>query len=109
MSAVFGAKGVLDVERLKRELDSSLVLAESVKYERDNLLIRVKGMRDESIDLDILDERVRVVLGCRGVDELVYFCEDGCLRKQFSLYVKHGALFFLDYAVPYPFQSLVFF
>ncbi len=70
--AISGDRGVLayiklsqKIEQTRAELD--IVHAERVKYERN-----VRLMRDESLDLDLLDEQSRRLLGYAGKDEKVY-------------------------------------
>ena len=73
--AISGDRGVLayiklsqKIEQTRGELD--IVHAERVKYERN-----VRLMRDDSLDLDLLDEQSRRLLGYAGKDEKVYNLE----------------------------------
>ena len=70
--AISGDRGLIalmnlskKVEESKNELD--IITAERIKFEH-----KVNLLRDESLDLDLLDERARQLLGYIGEEETVY-------------------------------------
>lgn len=70
--AISGDRGVLAYIKLSHKIeqaraDLDIVQAERIKYERN-----VRLMRDDSLDLDLLDEQSRRLLGHAGKDEKVY-------------------------------------
>ncbi|MDB3952517.1 septum formation initiator family protein [Alphaproteobacteria bacterium] len=75
--ALQGEKGIhsyLKVKREFRDAHRSLNTVQSFRLELEN---RVKGLRDTSLDLDLLEERARVVLNLMRDDELlIYFPRD---------------------------------
>jgi cell division protein FtsB len=73
--ATSGDRGFLAFLRLRQQIEQSraeldIVRAQRLKYERD-----VKLLRDESLDLDLLDEQARRLLGYAEKDEKVYNLE----------------------------------
>ena len=75
--ALQGEKGIhsyLKVKREFRDAHRSLNTVQSFRLELEN---RVKGLRDTGLDLDLLEERARVVLNLMRDDELlIYFPRD---------------------------------
>lgn len=70
--AISGERGLLALIQLSQKIDQArseldIVHAERLKYERN-----VKLMRDDSLDLDLLDEQARRLLGYADKDEKVY-------------------------------------
>jgi len=70
--AVSGERGIFAFIRLKQQIEQSraeldVVHAQRLKYERD-----VRLLRDESLDLDLLDEQARRLLGYAEKNEKVY-------------------------------------
>ena len=73
--AVIGERGFLAFLRLSQKIELAraqldIVHAERMKYERN-----VKLLRSNSLDLDLLDEQARRVLGYADKDEKVYNLE----------------------------------
>jgi cell division protein FtsB len=75
--AVFGHSGLQgehglvalrQAEALERDLTAELALTRRERRALENLVDRI---RDENLDLDLLDERARAVLGYVRQDELV--------------------------------------
>ena len=70
--AISGERGVLAYMRLTEKITQAraeldIVHSERLTYERN-----VRLMRDESLDLDLLDEQARRLLGYAKPDEQVY-------------------------------------
>ena len=70
--AISGDRGVLAYLRLTQQMNQTraeldIVHSERLKYERN-----VRLMRSDSLDLDLLDEQARRLLGYAGSDEKVY-------------------------------------
>lgn len=73
--AISGDRGILAYIQLTQKINQAraeldIVHAERLKYERD-----VRLMRDDSLDLDLLDEQARRLLGYALPDEKVYHLE----------------------------------
>ena len=71
--AVYGQRGFLaylDVSREKAALEQELA---TLQDRRERLEARVAILRPESLDPDLLDERIRAVLGYAETDEIVIF------------------------------------
>jgi cell division protein FtsB len=66
------------LDKLQNELDT-------VRAERLHIEHRVNLMRSDSLDLDLLDEQVRKILGYASPEEGVYFLEK---KNKFSNYSK---------------------
>tara|TARA_Y100000814_G_C12232059_1_gene368655 strand:- start:218 stop:535 length:318 start_codon:yes stop_codon:yes gene_type:complete len=69
--SVQGDKGIhsyLKINREVRDAQEHLKKIQSVRFELEH---RVKGLRDTSLDLDLLEERARVVLNLMRDDELL--------------------------------------
>lgn len=74
--AVWGGKGYLALlERSDeaRRLEATLA---DVRTRREHLDIRIRGLREDTLDLDLLDERAREVLGYARPDELILIVQD---------------------------------
>ena len=70
--AISGERGLLAFIQLSQKIDQAraeldVVHAERLKFERN-----VKLMRDDSLDLDLLDEQARRLIGYADKDEKVY-------------------------------------
>lgn len=75
--AVSGERGVFALFKETRRLAELKVELAEVKAKHDALEHKVQLMSDNSLDLDLLDEQVRRVLGMANKHEVVYFIEDG--------------------------------
>ncbi len=58
-----GERGYFALRGMEEQLQASQMRYEHVLHERQSLENRVKMLRPDSLDLDLLDERARVVLG----------------------------------------------
>ncbi len=70
--AVSGDRGLLALMKLSNQVEQSRQELDNVNFERLKLEHRVSLLRDESLDLDLLDEQARKLLGYVGTDETVY-------------------------------------
>lgn len=71
--AVSGERGALALFKESRKLETIRADLEAVKSERELLDKKVKRLSDSSLDLDLLDEQAKFVLGMVGRNEVVYF------------------------------------
>jgi cell division protein FtsB len=71
-----GERGVFALVSATKELEEIEVRLAEVKSERQSLENRVALLSNNSLDLDMLDERARIVLGHTGKDERVIFLEE---------------------------------
>ncbi|MET4807981.1 septum formation initiator family protein [Limibacillus sp. MBR-115] len=69
--AVQGERGFLSYVKLNKELAQIAAQEAAVSKERRELETQVAGLRPESLDLDLLDERARLLLNYGGGDEAV--------------------------------------
>ncbi len=69
--AVQGERGFLSYVKLNKELAQIAAQEAAVSEERRELETQVAGLRPESLDLDLLDERARLLLNYGGGDEAV--------------------------------------
>ncbi len=73
---VFGEKGLIKYFELKKQIKSK----EIVKFELQNKIktkkAMVNGMDPENLDLDLVDEESRKVLGYVGKNEVVIYREN---------------------------------
>lgn len=73
--AVSGERGVVALFKENRKLAQLKLELADVQQERAALDKKVLGLSSNSLDLDLLDERARLVLGMAGKNEVVYFLE----------------------------------
>jgi cell division protein FtsB len=73
--AVSGERGLFALFKETRRLEMITAELSRVKAEREALEKKTHLLSDNSIDLDMLDERARVVLGYAGKNEVVSFDE----------------------------------
>jgi cell division protein FtsB len=69
--AVQGDRGLLAYLRLAQEIRKAEITRDLLRSERETIERRVKLLRPDSIDPDMLDERVRATLGLSRPDEVV--------------------------------------
>lgn len=74
--AFFGPKGLLTLFKLNEEISGHKLEQEQLIKKREQKKNMVKGMSKESLDLDLLDEQSRRVLGYVGKNEIVIYKED---------------------------------
>jgi cell division protein FtsB len=73
--AVSGERGVFALFKETRKLDDLKAELVEVHAKRATLDHKVQLMSDSSLDLDLLDEQVRRVLGMANKSEVVYFLD----------------------------------
>lgn len=69
--AVQGDRSLLAFISLRKQLNEAQMQLETVKTKREKLENRVKQMRPQNINPDILDEQVRSVLGVSNDREII--------------------------------------
>jgi len=74
--AVSGDRGLFALFKETRRLEVLQTHLVEVKAKRQLLEHKVKLLSNHSLDLDILDEQVRRILGMTRRDEIVYFLDD---------------------------------
>ena len=80
--AVSGERGVFALFRETRKLEILNSELTEVKNKHQALERKVHLMSDDSLDLDLLDEQVRRVLGMANKNEIVYFEENDSPKKK---------------------------
>jgi cell division protein FtsB len=73
--AVSGSRGLLAVLELRREIAATQTKLDGLVTERMELEHRVERLHPESLDLELLDERVRATLGLIHEDEVIVFTD----------------------------------
>lgn len=71
--AVSGERGVVAMFKETRRLELIRAELEKTVAEREALDARVRALSSNSLDLDLLDEQARRILGLAGRNEVVYF------------------------------------
>ncbi len=74
--AVSGERGLLALFRETRSLEVVKAQLADVKSQHQALERKVQLLSDSSLDLDLLDEQVRRVLGMANKNEIVYFTDE---------------------------------
>ena len=69
--AIYGNHGLVNWVRLQREIDVKHAELDHVRAERSALEHRVRLLRPESVDPDLLEEQARARLGLSEPDEVV--------------------------------------
>ncbi len=72
-----GERGLYALFREKRELQTAQTELAGVKAQREQLELRVSHLRDNSLDLDLLDEQMRRMLGVMKPGEVVLMNPQG--------------------------------
>jgi cell division protein FtsB len=75
--AISGERGVMALFRETRKLEIVAAELDEARARREAMERKVRLLSDNSLDLDLLDEQVRRVLGMAGKHEIVLFDEDG--------------------------------
>ena len=73
--AISGERGLLALIQLSQKIDQARLDLDVTHAQRLKLERNVKLMRDDSLDLDLLDEQARRLLGYAGKDEKIYNLE----------------------------------
>ncbi len=71
--AISGERGVVALFTENRKLAQLKIELAKVTAERESLDAKVRGLSSNSLDLDLLDEQARLVLGMAGKNEVVHF------------------------------------
>jgi cell division protein FtsB len=75
--SVQGEKGIHSYLKVNRDVRDAREKLGGIQSTRGELELRVKGLRDTSLDLDLLEERARIVLNLMRDDELlIHFPND---------------------------------
>ena len=70
--SIYGSRGILAYFKLQAELNNSHKKLELLRAERLEIENRTKLLRHESIDKDMLDEKIRNVLGFSAPEEKIF-------------------------------------
>ena len=73
--AISGERGAVALVKETRRLETLKAELASVKAKRESIDHKVRLLSDQSLDLDLLDEQARFVLGMAGKNEIVYFVD----------------------------------
>ena len=73
--ALAGNRGIFALIDITYKIEESYNKLDAIRAERINLEHRVSLMSDKSMDLDLLDEQSRKVLGYAKEDEVILFLE----------------------------------
>lgn len=68
---ISGDRGLLKLMYLKNEISEAGKIADSYRRQKNRLEEKVKRLSSSSLDLDLLDERARIVLNLAGKDEFI--------------------------------------
>lgn len=74
--SIYGSRGILAYFKLQSELERSKITLESLRHERLEAENKTKLLRPGSLDKDMLDEKVRSVLGVAKPSENVFSVEN---------------------------------
>jgi cell division protein FtsB len=69
--AVEGDRGLIAWVKLRQQAQETHALQAEVSAKRDHWRHRVAGLRPESLDRDLLEERARVLLGYGNPEDVV--------------------------------------
>jgi cell division protein FtsB len=72
-----GERGIIAFLKLSQQVSHATDELELVRADRLHLEHRVNLMRPDSIDLDLLDEQARKILGYSNNKEAIYMIDDG--------------------------------
>ncbi len=71
--ALFGSKGLIEMFKLVSQVENKEMTKKEVVAKMNSKQNLVKGMDPNSLDLDLLDEQARKVLGYVGKNEVVIY------------------------------------
>ena len=77
---VEGERGLITLTRLQAQESQSQAELSALKARRDALELKVTSLRPDSLDLDRLDERTRLLLNDSRSDELIVDLRDKAAR-----------------------------
>jgi|GEM_PF-130278 len=69
--AVYGDRGLITLLRLQEEIANSELVLSQLHQERESVERRTRLLREDSLDVDMLDERVRAVLNYTHPEDIV--------------------------------------
>ncbi len=75
-SALNGERSIIRYFYLQKEIASRKVIAAQYEQQKRTLEEKVKHLSNSSLDLDLLEERARIVLNLAADDEFVLLDED---------------------------------
>lgn len=75
--SIYGNLGIISYFKFKAQLETTYNELEVLRATRVDIEHKVKLLRPESLDKDMLDERVRNVLSIAGKDEQVFVYKSG--------------------------------
>lgn len=75
--AINGERGLLKYMYLKQEIAQAEKIAQNYHHQKMQLEDKVRLLSSSSLDLDLLEERARVVLNLAGQDEFIILDETG--------------------------------
>lgn len=73
--SIYGSRGILAYFKLQSELENSHTKLEQLRTERLEIENRTKLLRPGSLDKDMLDEKIRNVLGLSEPKERIFKAE----------------------------------
>jgi cell division protein FtsB len=74
--AISGERGLLAFIRLSKQVEDARINLDNVVAEKLRLEHRVTLLRDDSLDLDLLDEQARKLLGYSDKSDIIYMPSD---------------------------------
>lgn len=74
--AINGERGVLKYLYLRQEISEAKKVAAEYNLQKTRLEEKVKHLSNASLDLDLLEERARIVLNLAGNDEFILLDEN---------------------------------
>ena len=83
--AVHGDRGLVALARMQNQIEQSSAELETLRAERIALERRVRGLRPESLDLDILEERARTLLNYAHPDDMIILNGPAAERSRYPL------------------------
>lgn len=70
--SIYGSRGIIAYFKLQSELENSHIKLEKLRSERLEIENRTKLLRPGSLDKDMLDEKIRNVLGLSKTKEKIF-------------------------------------
>ena len=74
--SIYGGRGIISYFRLQAQLENNHNKLDTLRAERLEIENKTKLLRNESIDKDMLDEKIRNVLGLSAPDEKILQLEE---------------------------------
>jgi len=73
---IYGERGLVAYFKLSAQHERAKIELQNLDSERLGLLNKTRLLRDESLDLDMLDQKAREILGLAAPDEQVFKVEE---------------------------------